>query len=566
MGQDASTGEDIMTIVETTLSRIQELVKKKISLKELEETLSDMGMELNAANGDEIKVEITAERTDLITPEGLARAINCYKKFVPRYKEIKVNKGTYQHIIDSSVKKYRGFARSFVVKGLTFTEENIKTLMQIQEKIHDTFGRKRKKVAIGVYDLNKINFPVKYSMRKPEEIKFVPLGMRAALNGWEILSDHPTGKDYAHLLAGFDRYPLLFDSKGQILSMPPIINSEGLGKIVPGISDIFVECTGPDEEALDEIMNILATMFNDWGGQVYTVTIKDGGKSINCPGLKGKKRKLSLELVKRLIGIDVKPKEAVGYLQQMGFLAKAEKSKIMVEIPSVRTDIWHDVDLADDIARAYKYNNIVPTLPNISTIGRMLPLNIFIEDLANFLVGLGLVEVKTFSLTNCLDQYNKMNLEKGKYVSLGKNTVDKNINMVRAWLLPEMLKCFVANRNKEYPQNIFEIGIVIVPDNKVDVRARNVTKLTCLICEETADFTKIKQVLDAVMNFTGISYQVKDAGHGSFLEGRAGSINMGNQEIGIIGEINPKVLENWGLTMPIVGFELDIEKLIESVK
>jgi len=550
-----------MVIVDTNFKRLQELVKKKISLKELDQTLTDIGMELDEVNGDEIKIEITAERTDLITPEGLARAINCYLE-LEKYKEIKVNKGNYIHKIESAVKKIRPFTKPFVVKGLNFTDENIKALMWIQEKLHDTYGRKRKKVAIGVYNLEEIKFPVIYTARKPQVIKFIPLGMNQELDGLKILQRHPTGRNYAHLLEGQDKFPLQIDDSGQVLSMPPIINSNILGKIDENTKDIFVECTGPSEDALDSIMNILATMFNDWGGKIFSVMIKDGNKTSTCPLLSIRKRTIKLEEIEKLIGIKIKAKEAAKFLEKMEYsVEEIKENKITVSIPSVRTDVWHNVDLADDVARAYGYNNIELILPNLSTIGKMLPENILAEDLANFLVGLGLIEIKTFALTNHLDQFKKMNVKESKHMALGKNTEDKNLSMVRCWLTPELIKALVANRNQEYPQNIFEIGTVIIPDNKLDVRSKNVNKLVCLLCEDTVDFTRIKQVLDAIMNFIGIDFLVKETKHNSFIPGRVASIHIKGKNIGVLGEISPQVLDNWELKMPVCALEINLENL-----
>ncbi|MBT4651341.1 phenylalanine--tRNA ligase subunit beta [Candidatus Woesearchaeota archaeon] len=556
-----------MVIVDTSFKKLQGLVKKKISLEELEETLVDLGMELDEVEGDEIKIEITAERVDLITPEGLARAINSYKGFVKKYEEIKINKSKYVHKIDSSVKKYRPFTRSFVVKGVDFDDENIKSLMWIQEKLHDTYGRKRKKVAIGVYDLSKINFPVTYCAKKPELINFVPLGMREELSGMKILQRHPTGRDYAHLLEGSDKFPLQIDNNSEVLSMPPIINSARLGKIDSETEDIFVECTGPSEEALDDVMNILATMFNDWGGKIFSVEIKDGKKSVNCPNLKKGKRKITANLVNKLIGLNLKTKDLVKFLPKMQYNVSTVKGEgVTVEIPSVRTDVWHEVDIADDVARAYGYNNIKPTLPNVSTIGERLPFNIFVEDLCNLLVGRGLVEVKTFALTNHQDQYVKMDIKESEHVALGKNTEDKGLSMVRSWLIPEVIKSLVANRNKEYPHNVFEVGIVVHPDKKADVKSRNVEKLVCGLCEEKIDFTQIKQVLDGVFSFIGLEYSINEVEHGSFISGRAGNVYVGKEEVGIIGEVSPQVLDNWGLAMPLAALELDLRKIFSLVK
>ncbi len=571
-----------MVIVDASFERLNGLLKKEISLEELEETLANMGLELDETDGDEIKIEITAERVDLISPEGLARAIDSYRGLVKGYKEIVVNKSDYVHEVESSVKEVRPYTRSFVVKNVELTDENIKSLMWIQEKIHDTYGRKRKKVSIGVYDFNKIKFPVKYCAKKPKEIKFIPLEMDKELNGKEILELHPKGKNYAHLLERFDKYPLQIDSSGQVLSLPPIINSNNLGKVDTETTNLFVECTGPDEESLDSTMNILATMFYDWKGEIYSVIIKSKDKETLCPSLKERKKEISTKFVNKFIGIKLKKEEVVKLLPKMGYNIveknhkqdkdnkqnKENKSgdKIIVSIPSVRTDIWHQVDIADDIARAYGYNNIKPTLPNISTIGKMLPENILIENLCNFLVGLDLIEVKTFALTNHDDQYVKMNVEESEHIKLGKNTQDKDLSMVRSWLIPEAIKSLVANRSKEFPQKIFEAGIVVIPDSKIDVKARNVNKLVCLLSEDKVDFTKIKQVLDSTISFLDLKYSVKEAAHNSFIPGRFGNIVIDNEEIGIIGEISPQVLDNWDLKMPLAVFEINLSKIIKILE
>ncbi len=565
-----------MVIVDTTFTRIQELIKKDITLEELEQVLADMGLELDDVVEDQIKVEITAERIDLISPEGLSRAINSYLGLTKEYDKVEVKESDYIHVIEPSVKEVRASTRSFVVKNLSMDDEDIKSLMWIQEKIHDTYGRKRKKVAVGVYDLNLIKFPITYKAEKPEDIKFVPLEMTQEMSANQILEEHPKGKTYAHLLQGKNLFPLHRDADNQVLSMPPIINSDSLGKITTATKDIFVECTGPSEEALDSIMDILATMFSDWQAEIYSVKIKDGDKEFVCPEFKETSWKLPVNLIKNLIGINLNSKQVAELLPKMQYdVTDVNEKEISVTIPSVRTDIWHPVDIADDVARAYGYNNITPTVPNLSTIGKMIPTNILKEDLANFLVGLELIELNTWALTNHLDQYEKMNISEHPHIKLGKNTQDSELSMVRSWLIPEAIKALVANRSREYPQRVFELGIVVEPDGTKDVKCRNVEKLVVLLCEDKVDYTKIRQVLHAIMQFLGLEYEVKEQSneiasssatptesqHGSFIEGRVGDVYVDGKKVGLIGEIHPQVLDNWDLRMPLVSLEINIEKL-----
>ncbi|NQV91934.1 phenylalanine--tRNA ligase subunit beta [Candidatus Woesearchaeota archaeon] len=553
-----------MVIVDTTFSRMQKLVKKELTLEELEQVLADMGMELDDVEQDIIKIEITAERIDLISAEGLARAINSYLGLIQGYEDVSVEKSDYEHVVEESVKKVRGFTRSFVVKGLSLTEDSVKTLMQVQEKIHETYGRKRKKVAIGVYDLNLLKFPITYKAEKPEDILFVPLDMGQEMNGIQILKEHPKGQMYAYLLEGETLFPVHRDADNKVLSMPPIINSNSLGKVSADTKDLFVESTGPSAEALDHIMDIFATMFADWNGTIFSVTIKDENEEVVCPSFKKQEWTITAEVVKNLIGINVTTKEIATLLPKMQYtVVRTEKDEIKVLVPSVRTDIWHPVDIADDVARAYGYNNIIPHVPNLSTVGAMLPMNILKEDLAYFLVGFGLIELNSWALTNHIDQYEKMNLSEEPHVKLGKDTQDSNLSQVRSWMIPEAIKTLVANRSSEYPQKVFELGICVLPDDTKDVNARNVDKLVCLLCEEKTDFTQIKQILDAVCKFIGVEYVVKESKHNSFIEGRMGDIIVNEKKIGIIGEINPQVLDNWDLKMPVTALEIDLSIISE---
>jgi phenylalanyl-tRNA synthetase beta chain len=557
-----------MVIVDTSFKLIQELVKEKISIEDLENTLADMGFELDEVEGDNIKIEITAERTDLVTPQGLARAIRSYKEITKGYQEIKTIPSKYEHIIDKSVKNIRPYTKSFVVKNIQLNEQTIKTLINTQEKIHATFGRKRKKVAIGVYDLEKIKFPITYKALDPKAIKFIPLDETKEMNAIQIIENHPKGKTYAHLLKNQSKYPIHIDANNQILSMPPIINSNNLGKITTQTKNLFVETTGTDEEALDNIMNILATMFYDLKGEIHQVKItnQETNQSSTCPSLKSSTRTIKADYVNKVIGINIDTKQTIELIPKMGFnVLETNKDEIIVEIPSIRTDIWHEIDIADDIARAYGYNNIIPTLPNISTIGKMLPINILIENLANFIVGLNYLELKTFSLTNNFDQFNKMNSTPQPHIKLGKNTQDSNLNMIRCWLIPSLMQALVANRSKQYPQKVFEIGTVIIPDETKDVKAKNQENLVCIDVSEESDFTKIKQTLDAILTFLDIEYQTIEIDHKSFMPGRCAKIVVNKTEIGFLGELDPQVLTNHGLIMPASALEINLDLLSDLI-
>src|SRR5574344_929892 len=103
--------------------------------------------------------------------------------------------------------------------------------------------------------MEKINFPIFFVAKKPEDIKFIPLGETKELNGKEILKETDTGKAYASLLESKDKFPIFLDNSGKILSMPPVINSEETGKVTENTKEVFIECSGFDRNRLNQILD-----------------------------------------------------------------------------------------------------------------------------------------------------------------------------------------------------------------------------------------------------------------------------------------------------------------------
>ncbi len=94
------------------------------------------------------------------------------------------------------------------------------------------------------------------------------------MSGRQILESHPKGMAYAELLADHKRYPVLIDSKNQVLSMPPIINSEET-KVKQGTTRVFIDVTGISQAAVTKSLDTLVCSLAEIGGTIETVTIKD---------------------------------------------------------------------------------------------------------------------------------------------------------------------------------------------------------------------------------------------------------------------------------------------------
>lgn len=255
-----------MVMLDTNFKTIQKLVGKKFSIEEFEDALFNLGMELDEQKGDEIKIEVTAERPDMVSPQGLARALRAYFGLKNPVYKVKEPLKNFKVIIDKSVNSVRPYTACAIVKNLKLSDELIKEIIWVQEKLHATFGRNRKKAAIGIYPLEHIKLPIYYRAANPHHIRFKPLESDKEMTAEEILTEHKTGIQYSHLLEGKKVYPYFCDAKGSILSMPPIINSEETGRVTKNTKEVFIECSGHDINALKQTLNIIVCLLQDMGG------------------------------------------------------------------------------------------------------------------------------------------------------------------------------------------------------------------------------------------------------------------------------------------------------------
>ena len=250
--------------------------------EEMQNKIAMFGTPLESFNEDELEIEIFPNRPDLLSYHGFKRAFLGFLEKKTGLQEYTLNKPEkdYNVTIESSVKDIWPYAVCAIVKDLKLDNNKIKEIIDLQEKLTFTIGRKRKKLGLGVYPLDKIKLPIVYEAIEPDKIKFIPLESNKEMSGLQILQKHPTGKNYAHLLSGKTKFPIFIDANKNILSMPPIINSHETGKITEETKDIFIECTGTDLNVLNKSLNIFVTSLADMGGKIYQIQIKGARKQI----------------------------------------------------------------------------------------------------------------------------------------------------------------------------------------------------------------------------------------------------------------------------------------------
>ncbi len=521
------------------------------------ETLPKIGIEVEAIEGDSWELEVDPNRCDMLSVEGIARSIRGYLEKEVGLPTFELSSSDVKTEVDLSVQEVRPYIVTALVKDVEFSPSDLKSLMDLQEKLHGTLGRERSKVAIGLHDFEPIEPPITYKAVKPEDATFVPLERSIEMDLQEILERHDKGKEFAHILEEKKKYPLIVDSQENVLSFPPIINGE-LTQVTPETDSFFIDMTGTDMEVLEQTLNIFCTSLAERNAEIHTTEVSYGSRSITYPDLDRETLNISKSECEDLLGVEISDQELKDILERMRYSARSEGDSLEVEIPPYRHDILHPWDLVEDVAIGYDYDRFEGTLPEEVTIGSPLLEADMKEAITELLVGYGFNETMSYILTSPERESEKMNVEREEMAKV-KNPVSEERNSLRTWLLPSLLSNLKDNRTESLPQKLFEIGDVVVEGEQR-------TKVAAVITSSSAGFTEMKSVIDGFLTNLGLNMQVESKKHGSFIQGRCASVMIEDVEIGFFGEISPRVLENFELENPTVGFELDFERIYEAKK
>jgi phenylalanyl-tRNA synthetase beta chain len=519
-----------------------------------------------------VNIEIKdTNRADLWSTEGLARALRGFLDIAKGLKEYAVGESIVDVNVDPRLKDIRPFMGCAIVKNVKLTDTIIRGLMHLQDKLDQTYGRNRQKTSIGLYDYSLIKAPLNYTVVKPDGISFVPLGFEEKLNLAEILERHPKGIEYGHIVKKHSVYPIILDSKGKPLSFPPIINSNDLGRVTSETPHVLVEVTGTMRETVLNTLKLVTLALIDHGGSAYSATVHYPPEYANAapdkdvtPDFGSKRMSLNVEYTNKLLGLQLTGERVAELLLTAGFgVENASAEAVTVLVPCYRIDVMHMVDLVEDVAVAYGYNNIEPLWRALPTTGSVRPEQRLIDVARELMVGLGFQEILSYTMTNLDNLFVKMNVEKTPLVEIANPKV-VTLTCLRNWLLPSVMEFLSSNQSVEFPQKIFELGKVTLLDETRETKTRDEEWLAAAISNANASFTDIKSALDSFFANLGVDWQIKATTHPSFIEGRVGVAVVNGVNVGVLGEINPQVLVAWKLENPTAAFEVNMQKIIKS--
>ncbi len=539
-----------MPVINFNYNDLMSLVGRDMSASEVLSVIPMMGADLHEydeASG-ETSIEFFPNRADLYSVEGLARALRAFLDIAPGLKEYPITDSGISMRVDPSVAGVRPFVVASVVKDLDFTDEGIRSLMELQEKLHVTVGRKRSKVAIGVHDMDQVTPPFAYRAASPESISFVPLAKEERMNMREILTKHEKGKDYAHLLAGKDLYPIITDAKGEVLSFPPIING-ALTAVTENTKNIFIDVTGTDQTAVRGALNIITTSLAERGGAIQSVSLK-GSCEMITPDLRPSQWTLDPAQVNKALGLKLSPEEICQCLRRLGHGAEAGKH-IKVRSPAVRMDLLHNADLVEDVAIGYGYGNFGHTVPKAMTIGSELPEMRLADQVRQLMVGYSFYEVQTLTLSSMKEQFDGLRRPRGAAVEV-LNPVSEDTDCLRVSLLPSLLAVLRKGKHRELPQRIFECGDVVI-----DGKRRK--HLAFVAIHPKASFTECKSLAEGVMRELGVKISIAPSQSRTYLAGRGAEIVMEQMTVGEFGELHPEIINAYELMAPVIAFEVRLD-------
>ncbi len=515
-----------------------------------------------------MRLDLLADRPDLFDVGGLARALRGtlgIESGLPKY-ATKLSGITVK--IDKSVEdqaNYRPFIACAVVTLPPVDETSLIAIMKLQENLHWGVGRDRKLASIGVYDLATISGDITYRTIDPDKEPFVPLGMPGKkMSGRQILESHPKGVAYAELLASHKRYPVLVDSKGQVLSMPPIINSDET-KLKKGTTRTFIDVTGISQAAVTKSLDTLVCSLCEIGGSVETVEIVDAsGKKRTTPDLKPRSTDVDLAEAKRWLGLPLDDKSLAGSLQKMRFdiaPVTGGKGRFTVAYPAYRTDIRHMVDLFEDVAIGYGYANIEPRLVRSMTVGTPRPEETLSDRVRQILIGLGYSEIMSLPLTTEEHQFERLRKETPERYPQVSNPKLKAYNVVRTHLLGGLFEALRENRRRPMPQRLFEIDNVVELDDAAETGAGEERRVALVEIGRESGYATARSVMDALLRELGWQAEYAAIDDPTFVPGRAASFSVDGKQLGVLGEVHPEVLSNFGLTYPVALAEITLQRV-----
>ncbi|MCJ1244197.1 phenylalanine--tRNA ligase subunit beta [Trapelia coarctata] len=532
----------------------------------------------------QLKIEIPANRYDMLCIEGISLMLNIFngKTPSPNYRLVPNADGKLHTItIAQETMQIRPYVSGAILRNIKFTQARYESFIALQDKLHQNLARQRTLVAIGTHDLDTLKGPFTYEALPPEEIEFIPLNQTKKMNAVEMMKFYEKNDKhlsrYLPIIRDSPVYPVILDSNRTVCSMPPIINSEH-SKISTDTRNVFVDVTATDRTKLEIVLNIIVTMFSQYTDEPFTVEpvgiiSKHNGESRQVPNLTPRETEVDVNYINDCCGLSLSAEEICKLLKRMAYSAspsKASKNLIDVSIPPTRADVLHQCDIMEDVAIAYGFNDLPRSFPSKSgTVAQPLMINKLSDIVRQEAAMAGWSEVMPLILCSHDENFAWLNRkDDGETAVKLANPKTAEYQVVRTSLLPGLLKTVRENKHHSVPIKIFEVSDVAFKDLSLERKSRNERHFAAAWYGKTSGFEVVHGLMDRIMlmlksvfitseeglESDGVgssSYWIEEVDDPTFFEGHSATIHMkiGGKEkvIGIFGILHPTVLDNYEL-------------------
>ena len=542
-----------------------------------------LGCPVDSNSQDSIEVEVFPDRPDLLSHETMARASRAFLSTSDVGVSIPLSQGEIELSIDSGLEEVRPVVMGAVVRGVDTgsnqkeREDFIQSLMDHQEKLHMTLGRKRKFASIGVHDLDSLKPPFR-ATTVASDFSFIPLACTEEMTIEHILKEHPKGTEYSHLMEGMSRFPVIFDSEDRVLSFPPIINGSHT-TVHEGTEDFFIDVTGWDSRACESCLLLVCLSMAERGGSVESIKLLDSnGEEARIPNGDARKHRVPDSLIRRILGLELSSEELAHAIAKMGGELEVSRTvtdgpnergrwadcvvgeiEHIISMPRWRSDIMHPIDVVEDIAIGHGFENLPEILSKTHLDAIPLVSSNLNRRFGESMRACGLQEVQSLTLSNQRDQFENVRWPQEDGLAWISNPITSDHTVLRQYILPSLLRLLAANRHHELPQRVYELGSV--------VRGyRNCQRGAWTCAEVGSGFTASKGIAQALLRDLGamdgdVEFLPTEPGQGPWITGRGSQILIKGISIGEFGEISPEVSGKFGIKSPIQAGEIDLEEV-----
>jgi len=547
------------------VDRLHAVTGRTLRPTELDDLLFGSKAEVEGHLGTTLTVSVTPDRLDLLSEGGLGlylQGVLGTAHGIPSYRAPSIDEGGTGFEVDRSVEAIRPAIAGALLRapeGRALDAGLLAEAVRFQEILHATIGRNRRAASLGIYPVERFEFPVRYALEPMPSVRFVPLDGSEEVRGDEFFASHPMAATYGPFGRLGDRCLVLQDRHGMVLSLPPVLNSRTAGEARVGDRVLLIESTGTRERTVAESVGLLLVPFVAQGWSVAPVPVvrPDGSRSDGVSTVGPHAVDLPSSVLRTLGGEGLSASQVERRLAESRLVGHPHSGGWKVDAPPWRPDLTTAVDVGEDVLLAEGVRPEEGVMPPSRTRGRLRRETVFRRRFAAAMLGLGLAAPHTPLLVS-----EAAVARVGGAAPLHlKNPVSAEFAFIRNRLLLSHLEVLAHNTRHGYPQRFGEVAPVIVVAPGSETGAETHYHAGMMVASDTSGFAEAASMVDYLLRTVDVAGVREPAEIPGITPGRAARTRVAGEAVAELGEVAPAVLAEVGVPVPVAWAEVDLTAL-----